>query len=130
MINENFVEHSAVNIFKDQGFAYSNAAMPLDTRDAALRQITGAQTQHLTEENRRIHGLLVNDVDAEFSSSDGTIKGDKVWLVDWEVTKANDGLVAKQLTVIGGKHMQRPEMVKQLCDVNLQGPDCLTCTPA
>lgn len=164
MINEDLVEQAALEILREQGFAYYlgaeviapdgsapersangevllirrpeeaitrlNPSIPLEARSDVLRQITGAQTQNLIEENRRIHGLLVNDVDVEFSSSDGTIKDDKVWLVDWEITKANDGLVAKQLTVIGGKHMQRPEMVEQLCDVNLQGPDCLTCTPA
>lgn len=88
-----------------------NPSIPLEARSDALRQITGAQTQNLIEENRRIHSLLVNGVDVEFSSSDGTINGDKVWLVDFDDPQANDWLVTNQFTVIEGKHKRRPDVV-------------------
>lgn len=88
-----------------------NPLIPLEARSDALRQITGAQTQNLIEENRRIHSLLVNGVDVEFSSSDGTINGDKVWLVDFDDPQANDWLVTNQFTVIEGKHKRRPDVV-------------------
>lgn len=95
----------------EEAIARLNPTIPLDARSDALRQITGVQTHSLIEENRRIHKLLVNGVDVEFSSSDGTIKGDKVWLVDFVDPQANDWLVTNQFTVIEGKHKRRPDVV-------------------
>lgn len=37
----------------------------------------------LIEENRRLHKLMVEGVDVEFYSEDGTIRGDKVRLIDF-----------------------------------------------
>lgn len=91
--------------------AQLNAHIPEDARSDALRQISGSTSQSLIEENRRIQGLLVNGVDVEFKSGDGTIRGDKVWLVDFEDPQANDWLVTNQFTVIEGKHKRRPDLV-------------------
>jgi len=88
-----------------------NPRIPEDARRDAIRQITGAASQSLTEENRRIHALLVNGVDVEFKADDGTIRGDKVWLVDFENPQANDWLMTNQFTVIEGKHNRRPDVV-------------------
>lgn len=88
-----------------------NPAIPEDARRDALRQITGVETQSLTEENRRIHKLLVNGVDVEFKADDGSIRGDKVWLVDFDDPDANDWLVTNQFTVIEGKYKRRPDVV-------------------
>lgn len=91
--------------------AQLNAHIPEDARSDALRQISGSTSQSLIEENRRIQGLLVNGVDVEFKADDGTIRGDKVWLVDFEDPQANDWLVTNQFTVIEGKHKRRPDLV-------------------
>ena len=91
--------------------AQLNAHIPEDARSDALRQISGSTSQSLIEENRRIQGLLVNGVDVEFKAEDGTIRGDKVWLVDFEDPQANDWLVTNQFTVIEGKHKRRPDLV-------------------
>ncbi|WP_406721460.1 type I restriction endonuclease subunit R [Thioclava litoralis] len=88
-----------------------NPHIPEGACQDALRQITGAASQSLTEENRRIHALLVNGVDVEFKAEDGTIRGDKVWLVDFEDPQANDWLVTNQFTVIEGKYKRRPDLV-------------------
>ncbi|QUS36271.1 type I restriction endonuclease subunit R [Falsirhodobacter algicola] len=91
--------------------AQLNDHIPEDARSDALRQISGSTSQSLIEENRRIQGLLVNGVDVEFKADDGTIRGDKVWLVDFEDPQANDWLVTNQFTVIEGKHKRRPDLV-------------------
>ena len=88
-----------------------NPNIPDEARRDALRQVTGAESQTLTEENRRIHRLLVNGVDVEFKAGDGTIRGDKVWLADFSDADANDWLVTNQFTVIEGKHKRRPDVV-------------------
>ncbi|MEP4904365.1 MAG: type I restriction endonuclease, partial [Paracoccaceae bacterium] len=49
----------------EEAVARLNPRIPEDARRDALRQITGAASQSLTEENRRIHKLLVNGVDVE-----------------------------------------------------------------
>ena len=95
----------------EEAVARLNPRIPEDARRDALRQITGAASQNLTEENRRIHTLLVNGLDLEFKADDGTIRGDKVWLVDFEDPQANDWLVTNQFTVIEGKHNRRPDVV-------------------
>jgi type I restriction enzyme, R subunit len=95
----------------EEAVARLNLHIPEDARRDALRQITGAASQSLTEENRRIHALLVNGVDVEFKADDGTIRGDKVWLVDFGDPQANDWLVTNQFTVIEGKHNRRPDVV-------------------
>lgn len=88
-----------------------NPTIPEDARRDALRKITGSETQSLIEENRRIHRLLVDGVDVEYKTADGTIKGDKVWLIDFANPAANDWLATHQFTVIEGKHKRRPDVV-------------------
>lgn len=95
----------------EEAVARLNPSIPEDTRRHALRQITGSASQSLTEENRRIHIFLVNGIDVEFKAVDGTIRGDKVWLVDFENPSANDWLVTNQFTVIEGKHKRRPDVL-------------------
>jgi type I restriction enzyme R subunit len=88
-----------------------NPSIPQEARLDALRKITGAETQNLIEENRRIHRLMVDGVDVEYKTPDGSIKGDKVWLIDFGNPDANDWLVTHQFTVIEGKHKRRPDVV-------------------
>ena len=95
----------------EEAVARLNPSIPQGARRDALRRITGAETQSLTEENRRIHRLLVNGVDVEFRADDGSIRGGKVWLVDFDHPESNDWLVTNQFTVIEGKHNRRPDVV-------------------
>ncbi len=65
----------------------------------------------LVEENRRLHKLMVEGVDVEFYSDDGTIRGDKVRLIDFDDLAANDWLATGQFTVIEGGINRRPDVV-------------------
>ena len=95
----------------EDAVARLNPNIPSDAQADAIRQIRSSDSQSLTEENRRIHRLLVNGVDVEFSAQDGTIRGDKVWLVDFDKPEDNDWLVTNQFTVIEGKYNRRPDLV-------------------
>ncbi|MBF0480246.1 MAG: type I restriction endonuclease subunit R, partial [Desulfovibrionaceae bacterium] len=64
-----------------------------------------------TEENRRIHRMIVEGVDVEFPRDDGSITGDKVRLIDFENPDNNDWLAVNQFTVIEGKVNRRPDVV-------------------
>jgi type I restriction enzyme R subunit len=54
---------------------------------------------------------MVEGVDVEFYSEDGTIRGDKVRLIDFENLAANDWLATGQFTVIEGSINRRPDIV-------------------
>ncbi|MDH2345522.1 type I restriction endonuclease subunit R [Bradyrhizobium sp. SSUT77] len=88
-----------------------NPAIPADARGDALRKVLATEMPSLVEENRRLHRLLVEGVDVEFYSDDGTIRGDKVRLVDFENLAANDWLATGQFTVIEAGINRRPDIV-------------------
>ncbi|MGV2074141.1 MULTISPECIES: type I restriction endonuclease subunit R [Rhizobium/Agrobacterium group] len=88
-----------------------NPNVPADAREQAIRQLSITETPSLVEENRRIHRLITEGVDVEFSIGDGEVKGDKVWLIDFEHPEKNDFLVTNQFTVAEGKHTRRPDVM-------------------
>ncbi|MCO6387803.1 type I restriction endonuclease subunit R [Aliihoeflea sp. 40Bstr573] len=88
-----------------------NPSIPADARAEAIKQIFITETPSLVEENRRIHRLLTEGVDVEFATGDGEIKGDKVWLIDFDNPDNNDWLVTNQFTVVEGRHNRRPDIV-------------------
>ena len=88
-----------------------NPAIPAEARGDALRKVLATEKPSLVEENRRLHKLMVEGVDVEFYSEDGTIRGDKVRLIDFENLAANDWLATGQFTVIEGSINRRPDIV-------------------
>ncbi len=88
-----------------------NPAIPAEARDDALRKVLATEKPSLVEENRRLHKLMVEGVDVEFYSEDGTIRGDKVRLIDFHDLSANDWLATGQFTVIEGGVNRRPDIV-------------------
>lgn len=88
-----------------------NPLIPADAREQAIRQLSITETPSLVEENRRIHRLITEGVDVEFGLGDGEVKGDKVWLIDFEHPESNDFLVTNQFTVAEGKHTRRPDVM-------------------
>ena len=56
--------------------------------------------------------MLVDGVDVEYALPDGrSVKGDKVWPVDFDDVDANDWLAVNQVTVAGGEITRRPDVV-------------------
>ncbi|MGO6846270.1 type I restriction endonuclease subunit R [Rhizobium ruizarguesonis] len=88
-----------------------NPAIPAGARGDALRKVLATEKPSLVEENRRLHKLMVEGVDVEFYSEDGTIRGDKVRLIDFHDLAANDWLATGQFTVIEGSINRRPDIV-------------------
>ena len=95
----------------DSAVARLNPQIPSEAREDAIKRIIGDESASLIEENRRLHRAIVEGVDVEFHAEDGTIRGDKVWLVDFDNPDANDWLVVDQLTVIEHGHNRRPDVV-------------------
>lgn len=88
-----------------------NPTIPAEARGDALRKVLATEKPSLVEENRRLHKLMVEGVDVEFYSEDGTIRGDKVRLIDFDDLAANDQLATSQFTVIEGSFNRRPDIV-------------------
>jgi len=88
-----------------------NPHIPAEARQDAIRALTATEFPNLTEENRRIHRMMVEGVDVEFPRDDGSIAGDKVRLIDFDIPDNNDWLAVNQFTVIEGKINRRPDVV-------------------
>lgn len=88
-----------------------NPAIPGEAREEALRKVLRVGTPALVQTNRAFHRMLRDGVDVEYPRGDGSIKGDKVLLVDFTDVRANDWFAVNQFTVIEGQHNRRPDIV-------------------
>ncbi len=88
-----------------------NPDIPEDALQSAFKQVNVSETPSLIDENRRIHRLLVDGVDVEYRRSDGSVKGDKVRLIDFATPANNDFMVTNQFTVVETGHNRRPDVV-------------------
>jgi type I restriction enzyme R subunit len=77
-----------------------NPLIPAEARQDAVRSIIAADFQSLVEENRRLHKLIVEGVPVEYHAEDGTIRGDRVRLIDFDDPGLNDWLATNQFCVI------------------------------
>ena len=88
-----------------------NPAIPAEARHDALKKVIAAETPSLIEENRRLHRAIVEGIDVEYYAEDGTIRGDKVRLIDFTNPGVNDWLALDQFTVIENGVNRRPDVV-------------------
>jgi type I restriction enzyme R subunit len=88
-----------------------NPTIPAEARDDAFKKLIATEKPSLIEENRRLHQALVEGIDVEFYAEDGTIRGDKVYAIDFANPDHNDWLVLNQFTVIENSHHRRPDVV-------------------
>lgn len=88
-----------------------NPDIPEDARHDALTKVLAVEKPSLIEENRRLHRALVEGIDVEYYAPDGTIRGDKVRLIDFDDGDANDWLVMDQFTVVENGTNRRPDVV-------------------
>ena len=88
-----------------------NPHIPAEARHDAIRALIATEFPNLTEENRRLHRMMVEGVDVEFPRDDGSIAGDKVRLIDFDNPDNNDWLAVNQFTVVEGKVNRRPDVV-------------------
>ena len=95
----------------EAAIAKLNPHIPVNARIDAFKKVLSTERPNLTEENRRLHRLMVEGVDVEFYADDGTVRGDKARLIDFDDPGANDWLVSDQFTVIEGGVNRRPDVV-------------------
>ncbi len=87
-----------------------NPDIPPAIKEEALKIVLRNENPDLITNNHHFHRLLVDGVDVEFREGD-RIKGDKVWLFDFDNPDNNDFLAVNQFTVIENNNNRRPDIV-------------------
>jgi len=87
-----------------------NPDIPSDAREQALKEVLNLPTQDLVANNEAFHQMLADGIEVEYNV-DGNLKGDKVWLVNYEDLNQNDFLVCNQFAVIEENIHRRPDIV-------------------
>ena len=87
-----------------------NAGVPQEAKDQALRQVLNLPSQNIIDNNEAFHQMLTEGIEVEYMGKQG-IKGDKVWLIDYENIGNNEFLVCNQFTVIENNVNKRPDLV-------------------
>lgn len=104
-----------------------NPQLPGSAIADAMKKVLVADSPSLIENNHRFHRMLVDGVDVEYARPDGSIAGDKAWLVDFDDVERNHWLAVNQFTVVEGKQTKRPDVVVfvnglPLAEVELKNP--------
>lgn len=87
-----------------------NPNVHIDGIEEAIRKVKLFDVASSILQNKACHKMLVDGVDVQYQTSDGT-KSDKVKLIDYENVKANEFLVINQFTVIENKNNRRPDLI-------------------
>lgn len=87
-----------------------NPTISEEAREQAFRQVLNLPSQNLIDNNEAFHQMLTEGIEVEVMGTEG-IKGDKVWLVDFERPEKNEFLACNQYTVIENNINKRPDVV-------------------
>ena len=93
------------------GLARLNPGAAPDALEEAFRKLTTLDQPSLVLGNRAFHKMLVNGVEVEYRSADGSIRGERVRVVDFNNPLENEFLVVNQFTVLEGQFNRRPDVV-------------------
>ncbi|GBR07099.1 type I restriction endonuclease subunit R [Asaia siamensis] len=88
-----------------------NPHLSQEARDEALRAVLREETPDHVEENRRLHGYLIDGVPVDVVREDGTQSGDRARLLDFQDPWANDFLAVRQFVVEKPDVNRRPDIV-------------------
>ena len=87
-----------------------NPHIPAEAQEEAIRKVLHPDSSALVQNNRTFHLMLVDGIEIEYRQPDGTIRGERVRLVDFENPENNDWLAVNQFTVV--EHSERrPDII-------------------
>ncbi len=87
-----------------------NSNLPFDPIDEVVRQVLSPNGTTLEDRNRAMHRMLVDGVNAECRTKEGTIRGATVDLIDFENPDNNDWLAVNQFAITENKHNRRADI--------------------
>ena len=87
-----------------------NPKIPADAQEEAIRKVLNPDFPSLVQNNRAFHEMLVDGIEVEYRQPNGTIRGDRVRLIDFDTPENNDWLAVNQFTVVETSE-RRPDIV-------------------
>jgi type I restriction enzyme, R subunit len=87
-----------------------NPDVPNEALEDAFRKATRPSSPALVGNNRAFHKMLADGIEVEYHH-EGRIKGDKVWLIDFENLENNDWLAVNQFTIVENHINRRPDIL-------------------
>ena len=83
----------------EDAVASLNPNIPSEAREEAIRKVHHPDSSALVQNNRAFHLMMVNGIAVDARQPDGTIRGERVRLVDFENPENNHWLAVNQFTV-------------------------------
>ena len=87
-----------------------NPSISPDAREEALKKVLRTSSPNLLINNETFHKYLTEGIDIEYRK-DGNIRGDKVYIVDFNDPGNNEFLAVNQFTVIENNNNKRPDII-------------------
>jgi len=87
-----------------------NPTIPHEAKEDALKKILRADSPDALINNETFHRYLTEGIDIEVRKPDG-IRGDKVYIVDFENPEHNEFLCVNQFTIIENNQNKRPDLI-------------------
>ncbi len=87
-----------------------NPNIPAEAREEALKKVLRTNSPQLVVNNETFHKYLTEGVDVEVRRGDG-IRGDKVYLVDFDNPDNNEFLALNQFTIVENNINRRPDII-------------------
>ncbi len=87
-----------------------NPQIPSDAREEALKKVVRTASPQLIINNETFHKYLTEGIDIEYRK-DGSIRGDKVYIVDFNDPDNNEFLAVNQYTIIENNNNKRPDII-------------------
>jgi type I restriction enzyme R subunit len=87
-----------------------NPTITQDAKEDALKKVLRTESPNLLINNETFHRYLTNGVDVEVRTESG-IRGEKVYIIDFEIPENNEFLAINQFTVIEDNQNKRPDIV-------------------
>ena len=87
-----------------------NPTISQDAKEDSLKKVLSTDSPNLLINNETFHKYLTQGVDVEVRTADG-IRGQKVYIVDFENPENNEFLAVNQFTIIEGSQNKRPDII-------------------
>lgn len=87
-----------------------NPTITQDAKEDALKKVLRTESPNLLINNESFHRYLTDGVDVEVRTESG-IRGEKVYIVNFETPENNEFLAINQYTIIEGNQNKRPDII-------------------
>ena len=87
-----------------------NPDISQDTKEDALKKVLRTDSPNALINNENFHKYLTEGIDVEVRRADG-IRGEKVYIADFNQPEQNEFLAVSQFTIIEGNNNKRPDII-------------------